>query len=634
MAVFNKVIEKCRSALSARIPIIYIVSDSLELIQQVVNSDRLVLRIFNSKAEFRIDGQQPVRNYPKRSISPTNVVTLPLMSSNMKKYLSWDYPTICYYKAEEVKQGELEQYIVDHENKALSKYDILQNSVVILYSSNICVSPMVRMYTEFVTVDYPDAKEIYDQLRTESQRFRLEKPGQSKEATEALNKKLNENCRKYSTELVGFTQEEIRMTLRQIMSRHMQDAWEHPLSNEETVIHLIRERKKSKMQGGILELKDASGATVGGMEQLTQWLNDQKERLTQSDFLRRERGISPPKGVLVCGIPGCGKSEAAKVTAKTFGLPLIQMDVGKLMGKYVGESEQNMHNALAMAEALAPCVLWIDELEKGFSAAGAGNDSGPFKRMFATLLGWMQDNKAPVFIFATANDIGGLPKEFFRSGRFEEKFAVFLPTANECAQIFLSHMHRIQKEIADNTDEYGKKLCVFHEECLDAGKLKRFVNQNFRSGDTARIAIGSDILQIVNTALALPWVRDRYPLSFGDWSEAMKQAIKNCSFYGDGEENLDSIAISYCRLLRKGMKPTTQTPLIRIEDYQPLSLSELMRKDDSPQRPAILESRVPKPKQNQTEGLYDNQVLNLLRERITMVSPILQRSEKEDMITR
>lgn len=634
MPVLENVIQKCRGALGARIPIVYLVSDSRELVQQVVNSDLLVLRAFNAKTEFRIDGWQPVRSYPERSIAPGNVVTLPLISGTTRRYLAWEYPTICYCKAEDVKPDELEQYIVDHENKALRNYEVLQSSVILIYSSNIVVSNMMRMYTEFVTVDYPDAREIYDQIRTESQRFRLDTSTQAKEAAEARNKGLNESCRKYSTELVGFTQEEIRMTLRQIMSRPLPDAWAHPLSDEDKVVQLIRERKKSKMQGGILELKDASSAAVGGMAQLTKWLESQKERLTQSDFLRRERGVCPPKGVLLCGIPGCGKSEAAKATARTFGLPLVQMDVGKLMGKYVGESEQNMRSALAMAEAMAPCVLWIDELEKGFSAAGSSNDSGPFKRMFATLLGWMQDNKSPVFIFATANDIGGLPKEFFRSGRFDEKFAVFLPTAEECAQIFLSHMRRIQKEVAKNTDKYGRKISVFLEDCedarncMDAGKLRQFVDRNFQSNGRPRIAIGSDILQIVNTALALPWVSDRYPLSFDDWCDALESAVKCCSFYGDGAENLDSIAISYCRLLRKGMKPTTDTPLIRVEDYQPLSLKELMNKETENQRLAIPESR-----EAELEG-YDQLVYKLLRERINTVSPFVERVEVEAMLRR
>ncbi len=622
MGVLERVIRKCRSALGARIPIIYIVSDSLELIQQVVNSDLLVLRTFNAGSEYRLKGYRPAREFPNQS-KPDNVFTGSLVSGTRRQYLQWEYPTICLYRAEEAKQGELEQYIVDHENKRTDNYDVLQNSVIILYSSNIVLSPMVRMYTEFVTVDYPDAREIYDQIKTEAQQLRLTEPGKMAE-----NRDIDGLCERYSTELVGLTHEEIRMTLQQIMSRQLSDRWEHPLSDEERVIGLIRERKKSKMQGGILELIEASSATIGGMKQLTDWLEDKKVRLTESDSYRRERGIRPPKGVLVCGIPGCGKSEAAKAAAKTFDLPLIKMDVGKLMGKYVGESEQNMRSALAMAEAMAPCVLWIDELEKGFSAAGSDGDSGAFKRMFATFLGWMQDNRTPVFIFATANEIGGLPKEFFRSGRFDERFAVYLPTSEECAQIMLSHMRRIQSDVKESTQGYGKTIRVFQEECLDVEKMRQFVDRHFCSDKTVRIAVGSDILLLVNTALSLPWVGEMYPLSPEDWSEALKTAVKDCSFYGDGAENLDSIAISYCRLLRKGMKATTDKPLIHPADYHPLSLVELMAENRQAQRPAIPDSR-----EKNLSG-YDRRVYKLLRERINQFSPFVERAEAEAMVRR
>lgn len=627
MAVLEKVIQKCRNALGAKIPIVYIVSDSLELVQQVVNSDLLVLRAFQAKNEFRVDGWLPIGSFPGENRTPGNVLAGTLRE---KEYKTWDYPHIVYCKAENVEQKTLEQYIADHENKDLTNYQILQNSVVLLYSSGISVSPMVRMYTEFITVDYPDAEEIYDQIMTESQRFRLDIPGQDEAEADAMRRGINEHCRRYSTELVGFTEEEIRMTLRQILTRQMESPWEHPLSDEDSVVKLIRNRKKSKMQGSILELKDASGAAVGGMKELTEYLDRQKHRLIQADLMRRERGISPPKGVLLCGIPGCGKSEAAKATAKTFGLPLIQMDMGKLMGSHVGESEKNMNDALALAEAMAPCVLWVDELEKGFSAASASGDAdgGTFKRMFATLLGWMQDNKAPVFLFATANDIGGLPKEFFRSGRFDEKFAVYLPTARECAQIFLSHMNRIQEEVEKNTNQYGRELRVFQKECLRVDQMKQFVDEHFRTGSRARIAIGSDILQLINTALALPWIRDQYPLSFPNWNEALEEAMELCSFYGDGAENLDSIAISYCRLLRKGMKSTTANPLIRTKDYQPLSLQELMQKDSENQRPAIAHSR-----ENELSG-YDRLVYVLLRERINIVSPYVERMEADAMLRR
>ena len=162
----------------------------------------------------------------------------------------------------------------------------------------------------------------------------------------------------------------------------------------------------------------------------------------------RKNGTPPPKGVLLCGIPGCGKSEAAKFTAQILNLPLLKMDIGSLMDKYQGVSEQRMRDALKMAEAMAPCVLWIDELEKGFSGAGSNGDSSSFKRMFGYLLGWMQDNQKPCFIFATANDIGGLPKEFFRRGRFDGLYAVSPPTAPDCVSVFKSCLERSERNLA------------------------------------------------------------------------------------------------------------------------------------------------------------------------------------------
>ena len=628
MSVLDKTIQKCRSALAARIPIIYILSDSLELVQKIANDDRLVARVFDSGIELRINGRQFLRNYPNLKVKPTNIIAGAPMGGTTAKYLSWQYPTLCYCKAENVKQEDLEQYIAYHENEAASNYDVLQNSVVILYSSQIFISPMVQMYTEFVTVDYPNAEEIYSQIKTESQRFRLKET----ETEEVSATALDESCRKYSTELVGFTEEEVRMTLHQILTRQMDDPWEHPLSNEESVIRLIRNRKESKMHGSILELKDASDATIGGMDQLTHWTHEQADRLKQADLMRRERGISPPKGVLLCGIPGCGKSEAAKATAKTFNLPLIQMDMGRLMGKYVGESEQNMRNALAMAEAMAPCVLWIDELEKGFSAAGSGEDSGPFKRMFATLLGWMQDKKAPVFIFATANDIGGLPKEFFRSGRFDEKFAVFLPTAQECVQILQKHMMRIQETVEKASQKNGRNLLVFQKDAMNPEHLRSFVDEVFQKDGQARIAIGSDILQIVNTALAIPYIRKKYPLSPEVWREALEGAAQNCSFYGDSEENLDSIAISYCRLLRKGMRPTTSNPLIKAEDYQPPKMNELLDKSEASKKKTISDATA-KSKEMNLDG-YDLRVYQTLRERINILAPYVEQLEAEAMLRR
>ena len=145
--------------------------------------------------------------------------------------------------------------------------------------------------------------------------------------------------------------------------------------------------------------------------------------------------LPPPKGVLVTGVPGCGKSMLAKAIGSAWQLPLVRLDVGRVFGMYIGMSEENLRGALRTAEAVSPSILWVDEIEKGFAKSGEG-DGGTASRIFATFLTWMQEKAKPVFVIATANDIEGLPPELLRKGRFDEIFFVDLPTKRERIDIF------------------------------------------------------------------------------------------------------------------------------------------------------------------------------------------------------
>ena len=152
-----------------------------------------------------------------------------------------------------------------------------------------------------------------------------------------------------------------------------------------------------------------------------------------------------PKGVLIVGMPGCGKSLTAKATASLFKIPLVRLDVGRLLGKYVGESEENMRKALKLAEAISPCVLWIDELEKAFAGVGGGGGSDVTTRLFGQFLTWMQEKESAVFIVATANDVSNMPPEFLRKGRFDELFFVDLPNDEERRKILEIHLKKRKK---------------------------------------------------------------------------------------------------------------------------------------------------------------------------------------------
>ena len=176
---------------------------------------------------------------------------------------------------------------------------------------------------------------------------------------------------------------------------------------------------------------------VGGLDVLKQWLGMRERAFTQE---ARDYGLPAPKGILMMGIPGTGKSLTAKMIGGLWRLPLLRLDVGALFGSLVGESEERARRALRLAETVAPCILWIDELEKAL--AHGGTDSGTSTRVFGTILTWMQEKTSPCFVVATANDISSLPPELLRKGRFDELFFLDLPTYEERQEIFVVHLRK------------------------------------------------------------------------------------------------------------------------------------------------------------------------------------------------
>ncbi len=191
---------------------------------------------------------------------------------------------------------------------------------------------------------------------------------------------------------------------------------------------------------------DDSVSDVGGLAGLRQWLDEKKELLTpeKRDELKA-KGLQPPRGILLVGVPGCGKSLSAKSISASWKLPLYRLDFATVQGSYVGQSEQQLKDALTTAEDVSPCILWIDEIEKGLSGAGTSNDGGVSTRMVGQFLFWLQECKKQVFVVATANDVSMLPSELLRRGRFDELFFVDLPTADERREILSLYMRKYLK---------------------------------------------------------------------------------------------------------------------------------------------------------------------------------------------
>lgn len=268
--------------------------------------------------------------------------------------------------------------------------------------------------------------------------------------------------------------------------------------DRKTIELIIEQKQQMIRKAGILEMVpvEESMEDIGGLENLKEWLK--KKAVVLKDMSRAKKfGVELPKGVLIAGVPGCGKSLNAKASAKLFEVPLLKLDMGRLMGKYVGESEANLRQAISLAEAISPCVLWVDELEKAFAGIG-GNGGGAevTTRLFGQFLTWMQEKKSAVFVVATANDIMKLPPELMRKGRFDEIFYVKLPTAEERKKIFEIHIRKRRPQDISRID------------------LKRLVEK------TAGYS-GADIEGVVKDGIESAYVKGKDGVSTEDILEAV-----------------------------------------------------------------------------------------------------------------
>lgn len=232
--------------------------------------------------------------------------------------------------------------------------------------------------------------------------------------------------------------------IRQILTLAYQDGG---CIDKEDKQLILKEKEQFIKKSGMLEIVNFQEIIddIGGLENLKDWLK-RKARIFANLDKAIKFGVDVPKGIMIIGMPGCGKSLTAKATATLFQIPLVRLDVGRLLGKYVGESEGNMRKALKLSEAISPCVLWIDEIEKAFAGVGGtGGASDITTRLFGQFLTWMQEKENTVFIVATANDISHIPPEFLRKGRFDELFFVDLPNGEERRKILDIHLRKRRK---------------------------------------------------------------------------------------------------------------------------------------------------------------------------------------------
>ena len=279
---------------------------------------------------------------------------------------------------------------------------------------------------------------------------------------------------------LGLTETEVRLVLSKSLV----------VTKDFTIETICAEKKSIIRKNGILDFYETHQPMdgVGGMELLKNWLNKRSKAFKPE---ARAFGLPTPKGILLLGVPGCGKSLTAKAVGYQWKMPLLRLDVGKVMGSLVGSSEENMRNAIKTAEAVAPCILWLDELEKGFSGAGGGgqHDSGTTQRVFGTFITWMQEKTSSVFVIATANNVKHLPPELLRKGRFDEIFFIDLPTAEERTKIVDIHLAKkdrdpsefdTEKVVAATQDFSGSEI----EQAVISALYDAFEERSINNDDT------------------------------------------------------------------------------------------------------------------------------------------------------
>lgn len=445
-------IHQCQAAINAGMPIIYLETDDIGLLDEVIRSQCIVpFWYFNDEKKWTR------RNDPDYPMSPANVY---ICNGQIDKdFGQWSYGLqsqkfpcssfvpddveFHYIKGNNVKGGIpqllavrnyhrpangmpsasdtiLERLVAYHQ--VLPKGDGIHRCHVILQSPVVDIPPGLSSYVEVVTVPPLVDSEIAEIITDFAQQCG-EKPYKS--CLDSLTVAMR-----------GFSARKIEELLRRI---RLQCGGIFNADTERTGISIIGQAKSNMLKTeGLLRQVNLDDKEASGMELVKKWVLDRKKVLSDPIEMKKGWAIDAPKGILINGIPGTGKSLLAKTVANVLEMPLYQFDMGSVLGGVVGQSESNMRRVLNLAEALSPCVLWIDEVEKAFSSASSSGDAdgGLGKRLFGNFLTWMQEKTCPCFIFATANDISALPPEFSRRGRFDKKFFTFMPSKAECLSIF------------------------------------------------------------------------------------------------------------------------------------------------------------------------------------------------------
>lgn len=438
----GKMLELVKTAMLAHTPVVYIPTDQVEVVHELLYGQNTVDAII-PRVCYRLADKSIVKLKADELGVSDEKMSFTSIDDNVKVGIidpdSLRVPTIIvsYVMDWSGVIGNVRSFIASYlgvkkgkNHESPQHIDIVHRSLYIVVTAREqSVPPEIAPYVKTVRVPVLSDDEIETVIRSH-----LDGEGIPENI---INEQLMSQM---IISFRGFSRYRMEQILNQMIA---QQSIDYDFLDAASIMGAIRTSKKQMLensQGLKWEKSNVSG--VAGLDSISQWLHARREIFHDPERAIRQH-IDIPKGLLVSGIPGSGKSLMAKTAAVILDMPLISLDMGALLGGIMGESEHNMIHALEMAEQMAPCVLWIDEIEKAFSGSSQGSsnsDGGVGRRMFGKFLTWMQEKSAACFVFATSNDITSLPPELFRSERFDRKFFTFMPMADECAQIFAANI--------------------------------------------------------------------------------------------------------------------------------------------------------------------------------------------------
>ena len=471
--------------LKARYPVIYINSIEEDRIEYIIRKHvKTTLNRSIYSWDF-IDGY--INNPNKEGFGKRN----PLQALELVERLTSETPAIFLLKDFNIFLTDIS---ISRKLKNVSRILKLQPKTIIILGSDLSIPKELQDLITILEFELPSEEEINQELKRLIKILNIE-----------IDQNLFENL---SRACQGLSLERIRRVLSKIIATYKN-------INYDSITILLNEKKQIISQTEILEYWSVNEKidNIGGIDNLKQWL---KKRKTSFSIQASNYGLPTPRGLLLIGIQGTGKSLTAKAIATEWQLPLLKLDVGKLFGGIVGESESRLRQMIDLAQTLSPCILWIDEIDKAFSNNESKGDSGTSNRVLGTFISWLSEKTKPVFVVATANNIDLLPIEVIRKGRFDEIFFLDLPKMDERKQIFKIHI----KEFRPKTWEIFnyQKLARLSDSFSGAEIRQSIIEAMYQGFYEQREFTTEDICLALTEIVPLAHLEDSQTIKLQNWA--------------------------------------------------------------------------------------------------------------------